>query len=106
MKQRLNLTVEADLIRLARQVAHERDTSISALVEGYLRRLPSRAPGSGAAFIAKWAGQMRLAPPDGDPRREYLWRKFNLEQSAAVLRESEPPAAETARETQEPGCES
>jgi hypothetical protein len=106
MKQRLNLTIEADLVRLARQVAHERDTSVSALVEEYLRNLPSRAPGSGAAFVAKWAGGLSLAPQDGDPRREYLWRKFELEQSPAVLRESEPPAAETARETQEPGCES
>ena len=95
MKRRLNLTVEADLIRLARQVAHERDTSVSALVEEYLRNLPTRAPGSGTAFVAKWAGRLSLAPPDGDPRRAYLWRKFTLEQSAALVRESEPPAADT-----------
>jgi hypothetical protein len=106
MKQRLNLTVEADLIRLARQVAHERDTSISALVEEYLRNLPSRAPGSGAAFVAKWAGRLSLAPPDGDPRREYLWRKYALEQSPAVVHESRPADAEFTAEQQEPGCES
>jgi hypothetical protein len=106
MKQRLNLTIEADLVRLARQVAHERDTSVSALVEEYLRNLPSRAPGSGAAFVAKWAGRLSLAPPDGDPRRKYLWHKFALEQSPAAVRESEPPDAECAGEQQEPGCES
>jgi len=108
MKQRLNLTVEADLIRRARQVAHERDTSVSALVEEYLRNLPSRAPGSGAAFIARWAGRLSLAPlPEGgDARREYLWRKFALEQSPAVVRESKPPDAEYAERQQEPGCES
>ena len=108
MKQRLNLTVEADLVRLARQVAHERNTSVSALVEEYLRNLPSRAPGSGAAFIAKWAGRLNLAPlPEGgDPRREYLWRKFALEQSQTVVRESQPPDAEATGRYQEPGCES
>jgi hypothetical protein len=97
--------VEADLIRLARQVAHERDTSVSALVEEYLRSLPSRAPSSGAAFVAKWAGRLTLAPPDGDPRREYLWRKFALEESPAVVREASPDSG-LAAEQQESGCES
>jgi Family of unknown function (DUF6364) len=108
MKQRLNLTIDADLIRLARRVAHERDTSVSALVEEYLLNLASRGPGSGAAFVAKWAGRLSLAPPDpeGDPRREYLWRKFALEQSPAVVRESRPTVVELAAEQQEPGCES
>jgi len=108
MKQRLNLTVEADLIRRARQVAHERETSVSALVEEYLRNLPSRAPAGGAAFIAKWAGRLSLAPfPEGgDPRREYLWRKFALGQSEAVVHESTPPDTEYAGRQQEPGCES
>jgi hypothetical protein len=106
MKQRLNLTVDADLIRLARQVAHERDTSISVLVEEYLRNLPSRGPGSGAAFVAKWAGRLSLAPPDGDPRREYLWRKFALEQLPAAVHDSRPPDAEFSPDQQESGCES
>ena len=94
MKQRLNLTVEADLIRLARQVAHERNTSVSALVEEYLRNLPSRAPGSGAAFIVRWAGRLTLAPSGGEPRREYLWRKYTLDQSPAVVHESPLPDAD------------
>jgi hypothetical protein len=106
MKQRLNLTIEADLIRLARQVAHERDTSVSALVEEYLRNLPSRAPAGGAAFVAKWVGRLSLASPDGDPRREYLWRKFALEQSPAVVLEARPPEVELTAEQKEPGCES
>jgi hypothetical protein len=106
MKQRLNLTIDTDLIRLARQVAHERDTSLSALVEEYLRNLPSRGPGSGAAFVAKWAGRLSLASPDGDPRREYLWHKFALGQPPAFVRESGPVDVESAAEQQEPGCES
>lgn len=106
MKQRLNLTIDADLIRLARQIAHERNTSVSALVEEYLRGLPSRGPGSGAAFIAKWTGRLTLAPPDGDPRREYLWRKFALEQSPTAVREAKPADMEFSSEQQEPPCES
>jgi hypothetical protein len=106
MKQRLNLTVEADLIRRARQVAHERNTSVSGLVEEYLRGLPSRAPGGGAAFIAKWAGRLIPAPLDGDPRRQYLWHKYSLEQNPAVVHESRPPDAEYPERPQEPGCES
>jgi hypothetical protein len=51
--QRLNLTVDADLVRLARRVAHERDTSVSALAGEFFRNLPTHAPGSGAAFVAK-----------------------------------------------------
>lgn len=104
MKQRLNLTIDADLVRLARQVAHERQSSVSALIEKYLRNLPSRAPESGAAFVAKWTGRLRLAPPDGDARREYLWHKFRLEPLAVVLREADPPTAEASEEQQEPGC--
>ena len=107
MKQRLNLTVDADLIRLARQLAHERDTSVSALVQECLRNLPSRAPASGAPFVAKWAGRLHLAPLggvapggmaplDGEPRREYLWRKFGLDESESPI--------ESTGERQEPGC--
>jgi hypothetical protein len=106
MKQRLNLTVEADLIRLARQVAHERNTSVSALVEEYLRNLPSRTPGGGAAFVARWAGRLSLAPFDGDPRRQYLWHKLALDKSPAAVQESRPPDAGYAARQQEPGCES
>jgi Family of unknown function (DUF6364) len=108
MKQRLNLTVDADLVRLARQVAHERGPSVSALVEEYLRHLPSRAPGSGAAFIAEWAGRLSLAPldPEGDPRRESLWRKFAREQSLGAVHESKPVDAEFTADQQESGRES
>jgi hypothetical protein len=59
-----------------------------------MRNLPSRAPGSGAAFVAKWAGRLNLAPPDGGPRREYLWRRFALALSPIAVRESEPPDQE------------
>ena len=106
MKQRLNLTVDADLVRSARQVAHERDTSVSALVEEFLRSLPSHEPVSGAAFVAKWTGRLRPAPPDGEPRREYLWRKYDLRQHAAIIHEGTPAADDGAALRQEGECES
>jgi hypothetical protein len=84
MKRRVNLTIDANVLRRARRVARQRHTSISQLVEDLLEPLvaepPAREPED---FVEKWAGNLRLAPRDpSDPRREHLWKKYGLTKHA------------------------
>ena len=79
MKQRINLTVDAEIMYRARQLAHQRHTSISQLVEDLLIRLTQTSEKESEDLVKKWAGKLKLAPRDlSDPRREYLWRKYGL----------------------------
>ncbi len=63
----------------ARQLAHQRHTSVSQLVEDLLIRITRTSEKESEDLVEKWAGKLKLAPRDlSDPRREYLWRKCGL----------------------------
>ncbi len=63
----------------ARQLAHQRHTSVSQLVEDLLIRITRTSEKESEDLVEKWAGKLKLAPRDlSDPHREYLWRKYGL----------------------------
>ena len=73
MKQKLTITVDADLLPVAKRYARSRGVSLSSLVEQYLREMAGEdAP----SFSSRWRGKFRAAEREGDPRYETLTRKY------------------------------
>jgi len=71
LKQKLTVTVDAEVISMARRYAGSRGMPLSSLIEQLLRE----AAGEGRpSFASRWRG--RLKPADRrDPRYEALARK-------------------------------
>ena len=72
MKQKLTITVDAELIPLAKRYARSRGVSLSNLVEESLREVTMEAKSS---FSSRWRGQFRPAERD-EARYEALARKY------------------------------
>lgn len=79
MKNRLTVTLDADLAAHARQVAHDRGTSVSGFVESVLRAALSRRSRRSAGFAERWSGRFSVAPETlDDPRLAALKTKHRL----------------------------
>jgi len=72
MKRKLTLTVDAELLPVAKQYARSRGVSLSSLVEGALRAM---AAGDTQSFASRWRGRLQSAGRD-DARYEALARKY------------------------------
>jgi hypothetical protein len=80
MKDRLTVTVDAELAAHARQVAHRRGTSVSGLLESLLREALASRPKRSIAFADRWSGRFSVKPnPSGDARLAALKAKHSLE---------------------------
>jgi len=80
MKIRITLTVDPDIARKAKQIAHARRTSVSALIEDLLRATSISPRKKHMWFADKWTGKLRLrtrAKPD--PRFESLKKRYVLD---------------------------
>ena len=75
MKQKLTITVDEELIPLAKRYARSKGVSLSALVEQSLREATAKHETS---FAQRWRGKFKLAERTGDPRYEYLVEKYKL----------------------------
>ena len=73
MKQKLTITVDAELVPLAKRYARSRGVSLSALVEQSLREV---AGDHVPSFASRWRGRFRAAERDDDPRYAALARKY------------------------------
>ncbi len=79
MKQRVSLTIDPKVMHKAKQIAQQRQTSVSQLVEELLSRITQPSAKELEDLVDKWAGKLTLAPYDReDPRREWLWKKYGL----------------------------
>lgn len=73
MKQKLTITVDAELLPLAKRYARSRGVSLSALVERYLKEMA----GEGApSFSSRWRGKFRAAEREDNPRYDALAKKY------------------------------
>jgi mRNA-degrading endonuclease RelE of RelBE toxin-antitoxin system len=80
MKSRVTLTVDPEVIKKAKKIAHVRRTSVSALIEDLLRQTPISSDREEASVVGKWAGKFRLrrsAKPDA--RLECLKNRYGLQ---------------------------
>ena len=73
MKQKLTITVDADLLPTAKRYARSRGVSLSSLVEQSLREMAGESTPS---FASRWRGKFRAAKREGDPRYNALARKY------------------------------
>ena len=73
MKQKLTITVDADLLPIAKRYARSRGVSLSSLIEQSLREVAGeQAP----SFASRWRGKFRAAQREDDPRYDALARKY------------------------------
>ena len=73
MKQKLTITVDADLLPLAKRYARSRGVSLSSLVEQSLREVAGEHTPS---FASRWRGKFQAADQEDDPRYSALARKY------------------------------
>ena len=72
MKQKLTITVDAELLPVAKRYARSRGVSLSSLIEQSLREVASEhAP----SFASRWRGKFQVARRD-DPRFDALAKKY------------------------------
>ena len=73
MKQKLTITVDADLLPAAKRYARSRGVSLSSLVERSLREMAGEGKPS---FASRWRGKFQAAEREGDPRYDALAEKY------------------------------
>ena len=73
MKQKLTITVDAELLPIAKRYARSRGVSLSSLIEQSLREVTG---GNVQSFASRWRGKFRAAEREGDPRYDALARKY------------------------------
>ena len=73
MKQKLTITIDAELLTRAKRHARAQGVSLSSLVEQSLRRLTEENTGS---FASRWRGKFRASEPADGPRYRALARKY------------------------------
>ena len=73
MKQKITITVDAELLPLAKQYAQTRGVSLSALIEQALRELADEET---PTFAAKWRGKFQAAERENDARYDALVSKY------------------------------
>lgn len=74
MKTKLTLTLEEDLIPLAKKLAKEKGSSLSNLIEESLQNLIAESMPS---FSKKWRGKFSI-DSNIDSRRSYLSKRYKL----------------------------
>ena len=73
MKQKLTITVDAELLPVAKRYARSRGVSLSSLVEQSLREM---AREDAPSFASRWRGKFRAAGREDDPRYDALAKKY------------------------------
>ena len=72
MKRKLTITVDENLIPVAKKYARSRGMSLSAMIENALREATAQRDQS---FASRWRGKFRPAERD-DPRYDALSKKY------------------------------
>ena len=72
MKQELTITVDAELLSVAKRYARAKGVSLSSLIEQSLRDMAGETSPS---FASRWRGRFRASEREYDPRCETLAKK-------------------------------
>ncbi len=73
MKRKLTLSVEEELVEYGKQYAAQQHKSLSQVVEEALREI--REAGQ-PTFSQRWRGKFAKRNRPGDPRMEYLEKRY------------------------------
>ena len=72
MKRKLTITMDAELLPVAKRYARSRGVSLSSLIERSVRAMTAR---NAPSFASRWRGRLRPAGRE-DARYEALARKY------------------------------
>ena len=73
MKQKLTITVDAELLPVAKRYARAKGVSLSSLIEQSLRDMAGE---TSPTFASRWRGRFRASERDNDPRYDRLAKKY------------------------------
>jgi hypothetical protein len=73
MKQKLTITVDSELLPIAKRYARSRGVSLSSLVERSLREMAGEYS---TTFSSRWRGRFQAADRQDDPRYDRLAEKY------------------------------
>ena len=73
MKQKLTITVDSELLPIAKRYARSRGVSLSSLVEQSLREIAGEYS---TTFSSRWRGRFQAADRQDDPRYDRLAEKY------------------------------
>ena len=80
MKQKLTVTVDAELLPRAKRYARSKGVSLSSIVEQALRDVAGE---DGLTFAERWRGKFKPAERHGDPIYDYLAKKYLTTQTSS-----------------------
>jgi hypothetical protein len=80
MKSKMTLSIEQQISHQAKTLAKQRGTSLSKMIENFLREElePVKTKNSANSFSQRWAGTMELTEST-DERAQKLKRKYKLQ---------------------------
>jgi hypothetical protein len=79
MKSRITLTMDPEVAKAAKRIAHARKTNVSALIEDLVRNASVATSRSRESFAEKWTGKLRVRKPKSvDPRLDVLKKRYDL----------------------------
>jgi len=79
VKHRITLSIDPAVTRRAKKLAYARQTSVSALVEHFLRSVPVMGGEKATSFVERWVGKFTVARTErGDLRMKALKAKYRL----------------------------
>ena len=100
-KTKLTLSLRKSVIQRGKEYAARRGTSLSQLVEDELSRLEGA---DGLTFSQRWGGKFAKRKRPGDPRMEYLERRYEgLGGQRRADRRGAPPPAVGQGQRRRPG---
>ena len=73
MKRKLTVTVDAELIPIAKRYARSRGVSLSSIIEQSLREVAGEHR---LSFASRWRGKFRAAEREDDPLYDALAKKY------------------------------
>jgi Family of unknown function (DUF6364) len=80
MKSRITITLDPIVVRQAKNVARERQTNLSALIEGLLKQTAQSNVAPRRSFTQKWAGKLTVREDNKDELLKSLKTRYGLEQ--------------------------
>lgn len=79
MKNRVTLSIDPAVTRRAKKLAHAKRTSVSGLVEQFLRSAPIAGEEQTPSFVERWAGKFSVAKSaPRDLRMKALKARYHL----------------------------
>jgi hypothetical protein len=75
MKTKLTVSIDEELVPKAKKYAASTGKSLSAVIEQFLRQATMKIE---PTFSQKWLGKLKPANKKGDPRYNYLAKRYGL----------------------------